>query len=251
MEVSDLRFFLLHPSSFILHPFSLSPFSSADESRHHRSPRLHFQPRPGLRLPGRGVAALQPRDRPALPRRDGPPRRSPPRKWCARPSALFWDRAGPNRFPFSCEIAGDVPMSRGLGSSVTLRLGVLTGLNALAGRPLARQELFEICSSWKAIPTTPRRRSSAASRWRAAARRGTGSCVSRCRRRCTSCCWCRTSRSVRTTPGGCCPRRFPVAPPSPAARGHAGSRRRLPRAVTRRCATPSRTGLSTSRTGCR
>ncbi len=64
----------------------------------------------------------------------------------------FWEQAGVEPFPFSCEIAGDVPMSRGLGSSVTLRLGVLTGLNTLAGRPLSRQELFEVCSSLEGHP---------------------------------------------------------------------------------------------------
>ena len=64
----------------------------------------------------------------------------------------FWEWAGVAPFPFSCEIGGDVPVSRGLGSSVTLRLGVLTGLNTLAGRPLSRQELFEICSSLEGHP---------------------------------------------------------------------------------------------------
>ena len=49
-------------------------------------------------------------------------------------------------------------MSRGLGSSVTLRMGVITGLNVLAGEPLSRTEkIFEICAGlWKATRTTPR-----------------------------------------------------------------------------------------------
>lgn len=64
----------------------------------------------------------------------------------------FWQQSGVESFPFSCEIAGDVPVSRGLGSSVTLRLGVLTGLNTLANRPLTRQELFEICSTLEGHP---------------------------------------------------------------------------------------------------
>lgn len=64
----------------------------------------------------------------------------------------FWEQAAVEPFAFSCEIAGEVPVSRGLGSSVTLRLGILTGLNALAGRPLARQELFEICSTLEGHP---------------------------------------------------------------------------------------------------
>ena len=64
----------------------------------------------------------------------------------------FWDRAGVEPFRFACEIAGDVPASRGLGSSVTLRLGVLTALNMLTGRPLSRQELFEVCSTLEGHP---------------------------------------------------------------------------------------------------
>ncbi len=64
----------------------------------------------------------------------------------------FWEQAGVEPFPFSCEVTGEVPISRGLGSSVTLRLGLLTGLNTLAGRPLTRQELFEICVSLEGHP---------------------------------------------------------------------------------------------------
>ena len=55
-------------------------------------------------------------------------------------------------FPFTCSIEGEVPMSRGLGSSVTLRLGVLTGLNVLAELPLSRTELFEIGANLEGHP---------------------------------------------------------------------------------------------------
>ena len=64
----------------------------------------------------------------------------------------FWERAGVEAFAFSCEVVGEVPASRGLGSSVTLRLGLLTALNTLAGRPLSRQELFEVCSLLEGHP---------------------------------------------------------------------------------------------------
>ena len=37
------------------------------------------------------------------------------------------------RFDFSCDIRGNVPVGRGLGSSVTVRLGVLHGLNEIIG----------------------------------------------------------------------------------------------------------------------
>jgi homoserine kinase len=67
-------------------------------------------------------------------------------------AAAFFDRAKRKPFPFSCAIAGDVPPCRGLGSSVTVRLGVINGLNELAGRPLQRQEIFQICSELEGHP---------------------------------------------------------------------------------------------------
>ena len=67
-------------------------------------------------------------------------------------SAAFFGRAQRKTFPFSCAITGDVPACRGLGSSATVRLGVISGLNELAGRPLQRQEIFEICSRLEGHP---------------------------------------------------------------------------------------------------
>ena len=67
-------------------------------------------------------------------------------------AAAFFDRAKRKPFPFSCAITGDVPQCRGLGSSVTVRLGVMNGLNELAGRPLQRQAIFEICTELEGHP---------------------------------------------------------------------------------------------------
>ena len=67
-------------------------------------------------------------------------------------AAAFFARAGRETFAFGCEITGDVPMSRGLGSSVTLRMGVVTGLNVLAGKPLSRRQVFEICAGLEGHP---------------------------------------------------------------------------------------------------
>ena len=62
---------------------------------------------------------------------------------CAR---LFFEGAGKDAFGFQWSATGEVPVSRGLGSSVTLRLGILTGLNELSGRPLSREEIFALCA---------------------------------------------------------------------------------------------------------
>ena len=75
-----------------------------------------------------------------------------PFEMAAEAAEAFFARAKREAFPFTCSIEGEVPMSRGLGSSVTLRLGVLTALNLLAGDPLSRTEIFEIGASLEGHP---------------------------------------------------------------------------------------------------
>jgi homoserine kinase len=55
-------------------------------------------------------------------------------------------------FEFGWEISGDVPPARGLGSSVTVRLGILHGLNELSGRPLIRDDIFGVCADLEGHP---------------------------------------------------------------------------------------------------
>lgn len=64
----------------------------------------------------------------------------------------FFAAADLRRFAFSCAIVGDVPASRGLGSSVTVRLGVMHGLNTLAGSPLGREKIFQLCADLEGHP---------------------------------------------------------------------------------------------------
>ena len=81
-----------------------------------------------------------------------------PRRWCARDdakpltgmaaatAAAFFNRAMGGklkRFPFEAVIEGDIPVSRGLGSSVTVRLGLLMGLAELVREefPLSREQI--------------------------------------------------------------------------------------------------------------
>jgi len=70
----------------------------------------------------------------------------------AQAAQAFFQSAGGEPFPFEWEIGGDVPQSRGLGSSVTVRLGLLHGLNGLAGTPLSTEQLFEICAKLEGHP---------------------------------------------------------------------------------------------------
>jgi homoserine kinase len=64
----------------------------------------------------------------------------------------FFARAQRKAFSFRCEITGNVPQCRGLGSSSTVRLGTIHALNELTQRPLQRQEIFEICARLEGHP---------------------------------------------------------------------------------------------------
>jgi homoserine kinase len=55
-------------------------------------------------------------------------------------------------FPFSCSIKERILRARGLGSSATIRLGLLYGLNELAGRPLDRFSIFQLCAELEGHP---------------------------------------------------------------------------------------------------
>jgi homoserine kinase len=55
-------------------------------------------------------------------------------------------------FSFSCSIVEQVPRCRGLGSSATIRLGILLGLNRLSGDPLDRLSLFRLCAESEGHP---------------------------------------------------------------------------------------------------
>jgi homoserine kinase len=50
------------------------------------------------------------------------------------------------------EVKGDVPTTGGLGSSVTVRLGIVYGLNELNGRPLADNALLEVATELEHHP---------------------------------------------------------------------------------------------------
>jgi homoserine kinase len=65
---------------------------------------------------------------------------------------LFFVRAGIEEFGFTLGITGAVPMSRGLGSSVTLRAGVVAGLNELAGARLTKDDFCSLVTQLEGHP---------------------------------------------------------------------------------------------------
>jgi len=67
-------------------------------------------------------------------------------------AARFFAEADVPPFPFGWKVEAEIPRSRGLGSSVAVRLGILHGLNALAGRPLDANQLYRLCAHLEGHP---------------------------------------------------------------------------------------------------
>ena len=65
---------------------------------------------------------------------------------------LFFKRTKRSPIPFSCSANEKIPRSRGLGSSATIRLAVLHGLNELSGRPLDRFSIFRLAAELEGHP---------------------------------------------------------------------------------------------------
>ena len=64
----------------------------------------------------------------------------------------FFKQARRRAFSFSCSIAEDIPRSRGLGGSATIRVGILHALNRLSGNPLDRLMIFQLCAELEGHP---------------------------------------------------------------------------------------------------
>jgi homoserine kinase len=65
---------------------------------------------------------------------------------------LFFDHTRRKPVSFSVSITDNIPPSRGLGSSVTVRLGVLHALNALTGNRVDRLSIFQLCAQLEGHP---------------------------------------------------------------------------------------------------
>jgi homoserine kinase len=64
----------------------------------------------------------------------------------------FFKQARRRAFSFSCSVAEQIPRSRGLGSSATVRLGTLLALNRLCGDPVDQLIVFRICAELEGHP---------------------------------------------------------------------------------------------------
>lgn len=79
-------------------------------------------------------------------------KRGEPHEMVDSAADAFFRVARKKPFGFSWSIEGEVPRSRGLGSSVTVRLGILHGLNDLAGAPLEREKIYDLCAELEGHP---------------------------------------------------------------------------------------------------
>jgi homoserine kinase len=64
----------------------------------------------------------------------------------------FFKETRRSAFPFSLSIVEKIPRSRGLGSSATIRLGILYALNQLSGDPLDQVTMFQLCAELERHP---------------------------------------------------------------------------------------------------
>ena len=85
-------------------------------------------------------------------KRQAAPGGSAPSPMVEQAAAEFFSASNHHAFGFQWEIEGEVPRSRGMGSSVTVRLGLLHGLNELCGKPLSKETIFRICAALEGHP---------------------------------------------------------------------------------------------------
>jgi len=73
-------------------------------------------------------------------------------KIVSQAAGRFFKQVRRRAFPFSFSIVEDIPRSRGLGSSATIRLGILHALNWLSDNPLDRPTIFQLCAELESHP---------------------------------------------------------------------------------------------------
>jgi homoserine kinase len=78
--------------------------------------------------------------------------RSRPQAIVEEAADLFFHHTRRESFSFSVSVTDNIPLSRGLGSSVTVRLGVLLALNALTGNHVDLSSIFQLCAQLEGHP---------------------------------------------------------------------------------------------------
>jgi homoserine kinase len=79
-------------------------------------------------------------------------RESPAPEMVTQAADLFFRHTGRSRIPISFSVEGDVPQARGLGSSVTLRLGILMALDRITECGLSKEAICALCADLEGHP---------------------------------------------------------------------------------------------------
>jgi len=82
----------------------------------------------------------------------GAPREHVHSRIISEAAGRFFKQTHRRVFSFSCSTLEQIPRSRGLGSSATIRLAVLVALNRLSGNPLDRLTIFQLCAKLEGHP---------------------------------------------------------------------------------------------------
>jgi homoserine kinase len=77
---------------------------------------------------------------------------SPAPAMVSQAADLFFSRTNQKQFPIRCSIEGHVPQARGLGSSITIRLGILMALDRITKSGLSKQEICALCAELEGHP---------------------------------------------------------------------------------------------------
>lgn len=67
-------------------------------------------------------------------------------------AALFFKNTGKSAFGFNYRIEGEVPATRGLGSSVTVRAGIIAALDSLSGSGLTKSRMVALVTELEGHP---------------------------------------------------------------------------------------------------
>ena len=98
----------------------------------------------GIALKLHNQISIRETDEPVVMRMDSQ-KSSPAAQAMAREAAeAFFRRSKVHPHGAQIEVKGDVPISRGLGSSVTVRLGIIYALNEIDGRPLSDTIILDL-----------------------------------------------------------------------------------------------------------
>jgi homoserine kinase len=106
----------------------------------------------GIALKMHNQISIRETDEPVVLRVDAT-KDSPAAQAMAREAAdAFFGRSKLKPHGAQIEVKGEVPISRGLGSSVTVRLGIVYALNEIDGRPLSDAEMLDLVTDLEGHP---------------------------------------------------------------------------------------------------